>query len=312
MALHLADLLDADLYGAGPLEDLRALAWAFIGNARRVRSSLRAAEKAFARAASHLRQGTGDPLVTAVHLDLQASLRRDQHLFGEAIRLSQQALEIFRRHGEPHRAGRSLVKLSTIHAIEGDLETAMPLLRQSLDLLDAEQEPRLLLCAQHNLTFYLTEAGRFEEAREVYRRTRPLYRDFAEPWVQNRRSWVRGSILGGLGHPDLAEQLLRAARDGFLAEGIPYDTALVSLELATLYARQGRTAELKRLAGEMLPIFTSLHIHREALAALTYLCQAIGSEKAEIEVVAAVAEFLKKAQHRPELRFEAPGLRRLA
>ncbi len=96
-------------------------------------------------------------------------------------KVSQQAVEIFRHQGEAHRAGRSLVNLSTIHVIEGDLETAMSLLRQSLDLLDAEQEPRLLLCAQHNLTYYLTETGRFEEAREVYRRTRPLYRDFAEP-----------------------------------------------------------------------------------------------------------------------------------
>ena len=53
---------------------------------------------------------------------------------------------------------------------------------------------------------------------------------------------------------------LTAARDGFLAEGIPYDTALVSLELAHLYAEQGRTEDLKRISAEMLPIFASRNI----------------------------------------------------
>jgi hypothetical protein len=35
--------------------------------------------------------------------------------------------------------------------------------------------------------------------------------------VQNRRKWVRARILRGLGKPDLAESLILAARDGFLA-----------------------------------------------------------------------------------------------
>jgi hypothetical protein len=81
----------------------------------------------------------------------------------------------------------------------------------------------------------------------------------------------------------------------------------VSLELASLYAARGRTADLKRLAGEMLPVFTSLQIHREALAALSFLRQAIEAEQASVGLVAAVGEYLRRARHCPELRFEAPG-----
>jgi hypothetical protein len=71
-----------------------------------------------------------------------------------------------------------------------------------------------------------------------------------------------------------------------------------------LYAGQGRTEELKRLAADMVPIFASRHIHREALAALTFLRQAVEAEQASLEVVARVADFLRKAEHDPELRFE--------
>ncbi len=108
----------------------------------------------------------------------------------------------------------------------------------------------------------------------------------------------------GLGQPEQAEKQLTAARDGFLAEGIPFDTALVSLELAHLYAEQGRTEDLKRISAEMLPIFSSRSIHREALAALAFFRQAVEAEKATADLVANVAAYLRRAEGDPELRFE--------
>jgi hypothetical protein len=48
-------------------------------------------------------------------------------------------------------------------------------------------------------------------------------------------------------------------------------------------------------------------IHREALAALSFLRQAIEAEQASLGLIRAVAEFLRRARHCPELRFEAPG-----
>ena len=309
LALGLSEFLDTGFYGAATIQDLRARAWAYVGNARRVRSDFAGAQKAFASARICLRRGTRSPFELAVLLDLEGSLRRDQRLLAEAGDLFRQASRIFLTEGEPHRAGRSLVNLSTVYYFMGNLEEALTLLRQSLALLDMKKEPRLRLYARHNLSSYLTEAGRFPEARDAYRETRQLYREHPEPWVQNRRKWVRGRILGGLGHPARAEALLLAARDGFMSEGtegVPYDAALVSLEIAMLYAEQGRTTELKRLAGEMVPIFSSLHIHREALAALAFLTRAIEAETASLEMVKAVADYLRRAANEPELRFQAP------
>jgi tetratricopeptide (TPR) repeat protein len=309
LALLLADRLDAALYGPERIEDLRARAWGYLANARRVRSDFHGAEEALTSAYDHLRRGTQAPCEEAVLLDLEGSLRRAQRRFADASALFRRAEELFRSAGDLHRAGRSLVKLSTVHYFVGEIDEAISVLTRAVPLIDPEVEPRLLLCAQHNLVDYLTIAGRIPEARRVYGETRALYRDFAEPWVQSRRKWVRARILLGLGKDDLAESLFLAARDSFVTEGIPYDTALVSLELASLYAQRGRTADLKRLAEEMLPIFTSLQIHREALAALSFLCQAIESERSGLDLftaVTAVAEYLRRAQHQPELRFEAP------
>lgn len=304
LALLLAEHLDEHYYNASLIEDLRARTWAFIGNALRLKSDLYGAEESFGKAYAHLQSGTQDPLERAVLLDLEASLRRDQRRFEEAERLLKRAIAIFLQTDQRHRAGRSLVNLSTVHHYAGDPEGGIPLLFQAIGLIDPEQEPRLLLCARHNLIDYLASSGRFLEAQGLYRATRSLYRSFPDAWTQNRRKWAKGKIARGLGQADQAESLLLAARDGFIDEGIPYDTALVSLEIAILYSEQGRTKDLKRLAEEMGPIFSSLNIHREALAALAYLKQAAEAERATVELVSSVAAYLRRVEHDPGLRFQ--------
>ena len=305
LALRLSDHLDRGRYGAERIADLRARTWAFVGNACRIRSDFQGAEEAFIQAYQQLKKGTRDGLERAIFLDLKASLRRDQRRFDAALRLLRRAEDLFLGHGEKHRAGRSLVKLATVHHHSGNMEAAISCLHRAVPLIDSDREPRLLLCARHNLVFYLTGLSRFTEAQRLYLDARPLYRSFNEPWVQNRRRWVRGKIAKGLGQLRRAEAQLLAARDGFIAEGIPYDTALVSLEIALLYAEQGRTEDLKRLAAEMVPIFASRHIHREALAALTFFRQAVEAERAGAELVARVAAYLRRAEGDPGLQFEA-------
>ena len=304
LALHVAAELDQALYGAERIEDLRGRAWAYIANARRVRSDLAGAEIAFGQAFHHLGQGTRESLDRAVVLDLKASLLRDERRFEDAIRLLRRAYQIFRQCDETHRAGRVLVNLSTVCHYAGKPEAAIPLLKEALDLVDFAEEPRLRLIIAHNLLDDLAEAGRFMEAREIFVHAGPLYDLFPDASTRNRRKWVQGKIAHGLGQPAQAEVLWTSSRDGFIAEGIAYDAALVSLDLAALYAEQGATEGLKRLAQEMLVIFQSRKIHREALAALSYLQQALEAERATVELIRRIAVFLKRAATDPGLRFE--------
>jgi len=303
LALELAGCLDADYYGAERIDDLRGRIWGFTGNARRVASDLAGAEQAFATAAGFLRTGTGDPLERALLLDLRASLLRDQRRLDAAKHLLLRALRIYRDVGETHRAGRVLINLSTLHEHAGTPELAIPVLQEALTLIDACREPRLLLSAQHNLITNLAEAGRFMEAHGLFIQARPLYARFSDAWTQNRRHWVAGKIAHGLGQAREAEAHLRAAREGFTGEQATFDTALVSFDLAALYVAQGRTAELKEIAGEVLAIFVSGQVHREALAALSYLRQAAAAEQASLEVVASVAAYFKRLRYDPGLPF---------
>jgi tetratricopeptide (TPR) repeat protein len=310
LAIEILDHLSEAEYGAEPIEDLRARAWSYVGNSRRVKSDLRGAEEAFALALAHLRRGTQEPMERAVLLDLRASLLRAQRRLPEALRSLHRAIKIFRQLGERHRAGRAMVNMFTIYYALGhtfgEPETGIQLLYDAIKLIDPAREPRLVLIAWHNLVVELTETGRLMEAQKWLAKARPLYRKFPQPWFENPRNWIEGKIAHGLGQHDRAETFFITARDGFLAADAAYDTALVSLELAALYAEQGRMADLKRVAEQTVPIFSSRQIHREALAALSYWRQAVEGERAGATLMAGVAAFLKRARLDPELRFQNP------
>jgi hypothetical protein len=78
-----------------------------------------------------------------------------------------------------------------------------------------------------------------------------------------------------------------------------YDSALISLDLAILYANEGRTQELKQLAVEMMPIFESRDVHREALATLLMFQHAAEEERLTVQLAENLAASLRRERRVP-------------
>ena len=70
--------------------------------------------------------------------------------------------------------------------------------------------------------------------------------------------------------------------------------ALVSLDLALLLARQGRTAELKLLAAELMETFSAQEVHREATAALVLFQRACEEERVTAELISRLSALLRR------------------
>ncbi|MEO8505916.1 MAG: hypothetical protein ABI609_18620, partial [Acidobacteriota bacterium] len=64
-----------------------------------------------------------------------------------------------------------------------------------------------------------------------------------------------------------------------------------------------QTSETKRLAAESLPLFQSLGIQREAIAAWLVFQQAAEREVVTLELVKEVANYLRASRGNPELKF---------
>jgi tetratricopeptide (TPR) repeat protein len=287
---------------------LRARAWAQLGNAHRIGSDHLAADRAFAQVAPCCAHGRIGLLDLARVLDLEASLRRDQRRFTEAVRLLDRVILIYQRLGQWNLLGRALKQKSMICGEAGDLEGEMELLRRALDFLDPKEESRTFLAARHNLISALNQCGRSREAFSLLFHTRPLYLQLGGRMNLLRMRWLEGLVAQGLERREQAEVAFREVRQAFIEIGLDYDAALASLDLAGVLVLQGRTADLRQLAEEMLAVFTSRDIHREALAALLFFCHAARTEEVKEELVREIAGFLKRARNQPELCF-TPELR---
>ncbi|MBV8201759.1 MAG: hypothetical protein JOZ15_14145, partial [Acidobacteria bacterium] len=89
--------------------------------------------------------------------------------------------------------------------------------------------------------------------------------------------------------------------------GNAYDAALATLELAEVYAALGRTADVKALARESMPVFHAQGVHREAQQALELFRRAAEAETISAELVRRVVTYLYRSRHDARVRFRRPS-----
>lgn len=285
---------------------LQGYAWAFVANARRVANDFDGADEAFAQAWALWRAGAGsapDLLPEWRLLDLEASLRREQLRFSEALGLLDRAQSLC---AEVEAAtGRILLKKEHILSQMGDFEGALAVLDEATSLIERVREPRLLFGLLFNRADNLIHLERYTEAAELLPEVRRLAEQQANELDLVRVLWLEAKILAGQGERRRAAAALEQVQREFTVRKLPYDAALSSLDLALLRLEEGRTAEVRALALGMAWIFTSQKIHREALAALALFCKAAEREVVTADLTRSVIariEEVRRSAPRPEAR----------
>ena len=284
MAEALAETALSPALGA----DIQGRAWAALANSQRVQGDLRSAAASLRRAEAFLEAGTGDVLEQARLVNLQGALRGDQGRLEECFQLFDTAAATFARLGEEQLLARSLIEKGTHATRAGQTALAVEVLERGLEQVDSQRYPRLATAAIHNLIYNLVESGHVDEARSLLEEHRDHYRQLEEAGHRIdllRLRWLEAKLAREAQEADAAEAGLRSSREAFIGEGLGTDAALVSLELAALYTEQRRTAEIRQLAEEMLPIFQATDLHREATAALMLFQQAARMEQVTLGLI---------------------------
>lgn len=306
-ALAVLEMRDDDFEDQPRLSDLKAQAWICIANARRIRTENLDAGKAFDRAESCLTQGTRDPRRRAEFLRLKCTYLLEMHRFDEAETLADQAIAIFRWARDVEGECTVLINKANIREIQGDLAGGIAILQQAEVLIDSSFDSYLTMCVRLSMVSYLAQSGRAKEAEALLPQARKIAAEAGKRLDLHRLRWLEARIAWGLDDNDRAERLFRQVREAFLDEGLGYDAALASLELATLLLEQNRTAETRELAGEMLRIFESLDIRREAFAALIMFQKAALQEEATVQMARDLVQYLQNVSVNPALQYEQPS-----
>ncbi len=298
-AVAAAESVDLMEYGLELVADLRARALAELANAHRVSDDLESAERTLRRAVEWSARGTQDPLLLARIMRLTAALRSSQRRFGEAIALLDACYTIYECHGDRSNAGRALISKGLYIGYDNNPEAAIRFLEAGLARINPATDPKLILSAVHNLVGFLADCGRFEEARRILRRARPAYLAEGDRLALIKMRWLEGRIAAGLGETATAEESFLEVQRDLEQAGLVYHVALVSMDLADLWLRAGRTAEVREIVEEIVAIFRVRRITREALAALLLFREALAADRVSLALLRTVQGCIKRLEAQP-------------
>jgi tetratricopeptide (TPR) repeat protein len=296
LALMTAELVDVPWRNV-----LLGYAWAHVGNALRVAGELTAADLVFAwvhelwSPAAAAAVGELDPGRVP---SLEASLRRDQRRFPEALKRLDDAFLV------SWTPGRILLKRAATSEQMGDYAAAVEELRRADELLVKRTE-REDVVLRFNLGAVLCHLGRFNEAAELVPRVLDQAEALGNELDSIRGMWLQGRVTAGLGEPLVAVGAFKLAAREFGQRRMDYDAALVGLELGTVLLELGRYAEVKSLSRGLAPIFKRKGVHREAEEALRLFQNAVERETATAELARRIVAFLYLARGNEGLRFDA-------
>ena len=282
---------------------LQGYTLAFLANAVRVAQDLPRAQEIFARALDLWQAGAAaDPgLLAAWRVpDLEASLRRGQRSFVQALERLETALAL----APLEEKGRILLKKAFTLQQQGEAERAVETLQRAAPLIDGKRDPHRLFALRFNLATSLCDLERYPEAQALLPEVREQALVLRNDLDLLRTVWLGARVDAGLGRAAAAEAAFAQVRRAFKGHGLDYDYALVTLELASLLLGLGRTAEVQALADEMVRIFAEQKVHREALAALTLFSEAARREEATVDLARRLIRYLTRARNDPDIRFE--------
>jgi transcriptional regulator with XRE-family HTH domain/tetratricopeptide (TPR) repeat protein len=274
---------------------VQAYAWAVLGSARRVGTDFDSADEAHSKA-RQLWEASSDEdrarLAGWRMLDLEASLRREQHRFTESLSLLGEA----RALAEPDdlAVARILLKQEHVHERKGDFDAALATLAEAAPRIAASGDPRLSFLLRHKTVINLCHLERYAEAEALLPEVQKTATRQGKDLDSLRVLWVAARVDLGQGRRDQAERKLEQVRAEFTSRRLAYDAALASLELAVLWLESGRTAEVRELSLGMAWIFDAQKIRREALAALRLFTEAARREAATVELARQVIAELKR------------------
>jgi len=198
----------------------------------------------------------------------------DMGEFETAEAVLDEAAALCREVGNREQEARTLLRKGVAIGLT-DAERGVLQIRHALPLIDAQEQPRTYLCGQHDLAWFLAEAGQSSEALEILEGTRRLFRQFPDEYAQIRLHWLEGKIARSMGRLDEAASIFRQLLDELNARTLKHEIVLATLDLAEAMAEGRKYDEAAHLVRGLYPLMATWGLHRWALAAWLLLENAL-------------------------------------
>lgn len=294
LALALAELADPEVGPADELRfDWRAYALVCLAGAQKAAGDFRAAQSALDLADSYLSWGTQDPVDRAMFFIGKGGLFHDLGRFEDSVEILDRAFTLFRRVGDHNGAGKVRLQQAAVLQLI-DPERGLAIVEEGLAMIDLKAEPRAEWAGRHTQAHCYNELGEPEEAGSILQTYRYLSNQFPDFEVQGSREWLCAKVCIRLGRLAEAEQRLRRVQADYLERGFRQEAVLTSVDLVELLASERRTGEALSIAQELFPILQAWGLHRDTLALVSLVTEALEKETLEVGVFREVALQLRR------------------
>ncbi len=259
------------------IHDLRAFAWAWLGNAYQLALDFSAAVAAFEQAdlVWSTPRAQPDLLVLADICRFKGMLLMVRREYARATQELDHSCSLFRQLDQTRGEATALIKRAAIYGYAGKLGNAVEDLREAMGLIDEDQEQDLAFAARGNLALALVRGGEAESAVQELEQARRLTRHIEDPIATIKLDWIEGELGELQGDLGKAKTLYADVRTRFYdAEQSRY-LGMVSVDLMTIHSQLGDWEKVGELAGPTLPLLTAMQLHGETVAAVDLLAEAV-------------------------------------
>ncbi len=287
----------ADAFGE-LIHDLRALGWAWLGNAYVLALDLAAADAAFEKADAEwgVARAEQDDLVLARICNLKGTLRMFQRRYDEALKLVDRARSLFQFGMAPKGEARALIQRAAILGYCDEPEESIVTLEEAKRLLEAglAKDTYLVFTVTGNLANILARLGRYGPASDYLAKAKDELAQLDLSVGPSQLLWIEGDIKLGFGEFQAAGDLYVEARRGFADAAEWSSFALTSLDLAILASERRDWDRVVEVTAEAVPILGSARLHPETLAAVDLLAKAVHAGHVRGRLLRKARELLQK------------------
>lgn len=274
----------------------RVQAWAMLGSAYRSAGDLVSADSAYGQALEIRSSGAVSELVSADTDRRLSTLRACQGRREDALALVEPAVTVLRRLAAPALPNALVNYGYVLHSL-GRLDESLAALLEALATASPATtagNKRVISTASKNVAILLVRANRLGGALS--------YLDQAEATLPHKRcaearliQWAKGAVYERVGAHARAEKLYRRSLAGFERLRLPWEAALVGIDLAALHHLTGEPSRMEAAALRAFDIFRNLSgTSARALQALSMWRDAVHQRTWDGTLPAVRAEILAR------------------
>jgi tetratricopeptide (TPR) repeat protein len=213
-----------------------------------------------------------DREVSGIVSEARANLLHAEHRLSEAFGAIAMACALYSESQNRPLLGRAYMMKAAILNEQGESNDAIDALIRSLQ--HSKRTPRYLMIAGYNLAIAEGHAGRFDMVDKILADSEAVWGD-ASHEERARMAWGVAGLCALREKPQQAEHYYRQARRGFQANAVRWSFAHCTLEFCDrVLLPAGRTAELRSLVDESLPVLAEFGLEAGQLEAWRLLRQA--------------------------------------